>query len=138
MFICRYTVLEREQNADLTLDYNPGSESAGNNTLIWNTGIPHCEHVMFDLVINYWPVCYLLQGTLKYTRRMRFYFDRTSIKISVRKSTKPFWGKNPHIVYMPVTVVCHEVFYCVSGIIKYNFYLSVSTFSKSVLRGTVS
>jgi hypothetical protein len=61
---------------------------------------------------------------------MRSYFDRTSIKISVRKSTKTFWRKNPQIVYMPVTVVCHEVFYCVSGIINYNFDLRVSTFPK--------
>jgi hypothetical protein len=35
---------------------------------------------------------------------------------------------------MPVKVVCHEVFYCVSGIINYNFDLSVSTFPKSVVK----
>jgi hypothetical protein len=37
---------------------------------------------------------------------------------------------------MPVKVVCHEVpvLYCVSGIINYNFDLSVSTFPKSVVK----
>jgi len=35
---------------------------------------------------------------------------------------------------MPVKVVCHEVFYCVSGIINYNFDLSVSTFPKNVVK----
>ncbi len=50
--------LEREQNADMTLGYNPGSESAGINTWIWNTVVPHCKRVIFDLVISYWPVCY--------------------------------------------------------------------------------
>ncbi len=59
---------------------------------------------------------------------------RTSIKISVRKSTKTFLGKNPQMVYMPVKVVCHEVFYCVSGIINYNFDLSVSAFPISVVK----
>jgi hypothetical protein len=38
------------------------------------------------------------------------------------------------MVYMPVKVVCHEVFYCVSGTINYNFDLCVSTFPKSVVK----
>jgi len=65
---------------------------------------------------------------------MRIYFDRKSITISGRNLPNIFLGENPQTVYTSVAakVVCHEVFYCVSGII--NYVSSVSRFSKRVVK----
>jgi hypothetical protein len=57
--------------------------------------------------------------------------NRKSIKVSGRKSAKHFRGeKIPQIV-------SHEVFYCVSGIMNYDFDLSVSRFPKSMVNETL-